>query len=138
MPSDDRLKQYQEAGAEFIEAARAKAEEFLRGLGAMGESTTRQASSTGRRGADQILEMIRSEIAAQLAGLGLATKADLAELEHRLTRPAAPAPAARKPAAKKAATPTAAAARRTTTTASKAAGPAKKTTGRARTSPSGS
>jgi len=140
MPSDDRLKQYQEAGAEFIEAARAKAEEFLRGLGAMGESTTRQASSTGKRSADQFLEMIRGEIAGQLASLGLATKADLEALERRVTGTTSKAPTAKRTAAKTAATTTAGAARRTSatksTTARKATGTAKKATGRARKSPS--
>ena len=123
MGPDERLRRYQEVGADFIEAARARAEEFLRDIGALGEATGRQAGTTvgdlrdsGRRGTDQLFELIRREIAAQLSGLGLATKADLADLERRLTGgsgAAAPAgatkPAAEKAATKKAATKKAAA-----------------------------
>ncbi len=138
MGPDERLRRYQEVGADFIEAARARAEEFLRDIGALGEATGRQAGTTvgdlrdsGRRGTDQLFELIRREIAAQLSGLGLATKADLADLERRLTGgsgAAAPAgatkPAAEKAATKKAATKKAAAKKAATKKA--AAGAAKK------------
>ncbi|MST34438.1 hypothetical protein GHK86_17140, partial [Acidimicrobiaceae bacterium USS-CC1] len=84
MGPDERLRRYQEVGADFLETARARAEEFLRDIGALGEATGRQAGTTvgdlrdsGRRGTDQLFELIRREIAAQLSGLGLATKADL-------------------------------------------------------------
>lgn len=107
MTSDDRLRKYQEAGAEFIEAARAKAEELFRELGGMGEATGRQASaaagdlrSSGRRSTDWVVEMVRREIAAQLAGLGLATRADLQQLEERLRGSGTVVPARKAPAAK--------------------------------------
>jgi len=86
------MKRYQDAGAEFIESARSRAEEFLRDLGAIGESTGRQAGSTfedvlggGRRSTDQFLDLIRREVASQLSNLGLATKGDLEALERRLS-----------------------------------------------------
>ncbi len=91
MGPDERLKRYQESGAELLEGARAKAEELLRDLAAIGESTTQRAGAAvgelragGRRGSEQILELIRKEVASQLSALGLATKADLADLERRL------------------------------------------------------
>jgi polyhydroxyalkanoate synthesis regulator phasin len=91
MGPDERLKRYQEAGADLLEVARAKAEELLRDLGAIGESTTQRAGAAvgelragGRRGSEQLLELIRKEVASQLSALGLATKADLADLERRI------------------------------------------------------
>jgi polyhydroxyalkanoate synthesis regulator phasin len=117
MARDDRFKRYQEAGAEFLEIARARAEEFLQELAKMGDSTQKQAQDTvddfvagGRKGTDQIVTAIRREITAQLSQLGLATKEDLADLERRLSggaagpaTGAAPAVAPKKAAPKKAA-----------------------------------
>ncbi|MHB8506595.1 MAG: hypothetical protein ACYDEN_12905 [Acidimicrobiales bacterium] len=88
MGPDERLRRYQEAGAEFLEAARTKAEELLRDLGAVGESATHRAVGdlrSGGRRTEQLLDMIRTEVAAQLSALGLATKKDLQDLERRLT-----------------------------------------------------
>jgi polyhydroxyalkanoate synthesis regulator phasin len=91
MARDDRFKKYQEAGAEFLEAARIRAEEFLQELARMGDSTQKQAQGAmddfvggGRKGTEQILTTIRREITAQLSQLGLATKQDLTDLERRL------------------------------------------------------
>lgn len=154
MGPDERLRRYQEVGADFIETARTRAEEFLRDIGALGEATGRQAGTTvgdlrdsGRRGTDQLFELIRREIAAQLSGLGLATKADLADLERRLTggsaapaggtKPAAEKAAARK-ATEKAATTKAAAPKKAATkkaATKKAAGGAAKKAGAARKAP---
>ena len=98
MATDDRFRQYSEAGEEFLEAARSRAVEFLRELGRAGQTTQKQASDqvedlveAGRKGTDQILDVIRKEIASQLGALGLATKDDLAALERRVK--AAPATA---------------------------------------------
>jgi polyhydroxyalkanoate synthesis regulator phasin len=92
MAADERFKKYQEVGADFLETARARAEEFLRELGKAGDSTQRQAQGavdemfeSSRRGSEQLFGAIRREITAQLAALGLATKDDLADLERRLT-----------------------------------------------------
>ena len=110
MARDDRLKKAQAAGADFLETARAKAEEFLKELaktGAESQSRTQGAIDDlvvgGRKGTEQVVSTIRKEIQNQLGALGLATKADLEALEARLSRrPSNPAPAAA-PAAKKAA-----------------------------------
>lgn len=112
MAPDERFKKYQEVGADFLETARARAEEFLEELSKVGGSTQRQAQDavdevfeSSRRGSDQLFGAIRREITAQLAALGLATKDDLAALERRLTGRVGPAKAApaKAPAAKKAA-----------------------------------
>jgi polyhydroxyalkanoate synthesis regulator phasin len=99
MPRDDRFKRYQEAGADFLETARTRAEEFLRELAKLGDSSQKQAQGTvddlvegGRKGTEQILATIRREITAQLSQLGLATKQDLEDLERRLTAANAPVP----------------------------------------------
>lgn len=103
---DDRFKKYQEAGVDFLETARARAEEFLRELSKAGETTGRQGRDTlddllvgsrkgteqMRKGTEQMLDSIRKEVRAQLSLLGLATKEDLAALERRL-RGGAPAKA---------------------------------------------
>ena len=114
---DDRFKKYQEAGVDFLETARARAEEFLRELSKAGESTQRQGRDTlddllegsrkgteqMRKGTEQMLDSVRKEVRAQLSLLGLATKEDLAALERRLRSgaPAAKAAPARKAAASK-------------------------------------
>ncbi len=131
MVRDERLRKVQDAGADLIEAARAKAEEFLRELSRAGEGTQGRAQDaledlveSGRKGTEQLAGAIRREIQSQLAALGLATKADLAELEQRLSGhlaspssgvPAAPGPAGAAspgPAAARTAPPKKAAARK--------------------------
>jgi polyhydroxyalkanoate synthesis regulator phasin len=94
MSREEKLKRYQDAGAELIEQARQRAEDFLREVSNIGGSTQQQASAkvddllgAGRWGADQLIESIRKEIASQLSSLGLATKADLVALERRLATP---------------------------------------------------
>ncbi len=135
MASDPRFKKVQEAGADFLETARARAEEFLRELAKAGDTTQERAHGAvddvvegSRKGTEQLIGSIRREISTQLGMLGLATKADLADLEARLTgrgtggtatAPARKAPA-KKATAKKA-------------TAKKAT--AKKTAGAAKTGP---
>jgi polyhydroxyalkanoate synthesis regulator phasin len=141
MARDDRLKKVQEAGADFLENARSRAEEFLRELAKAGDSTQDRAQeaiddlfSGSRKGTEQILSAIRSEVASQLGLLGLATKADLADLEARVTGATkAKAAPAKKVAAKKvassrtASTPAASKAARKTTAAKAPAKTAKRT-----------
>lgn len=112
MARDDRLKKVSGAGADFLETARAKAEEFLKELSRAGGSTQERAQGAlddlvegGRKGTDQLVATIRTEIGQQLKALGLATQDDLAALEKRLSgRSAGAAPSAAKSApAKKAA-----------------------------------
>jgi polyhydroxyalkanoate synthesis regulator phasin len=96
MVRDDRFKKYQEAGADFLEAAWSRAEELLQELGKVGESTPRQPQGTldelfesSRRGTEQILAIIQREVAAQLSSIGVSSREDLEELVRRLIgRPA--------------------------------------------------
>jgi polyhydroxyalkanoate synthesis regulator phasin len=104
MARDDRLKRVQEAGADFLETARARAEEFLRELAKASDVTQDRAQGAlddlvegSRKGTEQIISSIRKEISSQLGILGLATRYELADLESRLSRkaaaPANPGPA---------------------------------------------
>src|SRR5579875_1816869 len=121
MARDERLKKVQGAGADFLETARARAEEFLRELSRAGGDTQERAQGAldelvegGRKGTEQLVAVIRREITNQLGLLGLATKEDLAALERRLTGQAAAvksAAPARKTAPRKAAAKTAGAAK---------------------------
>jgi polyhydroxyalkanoate synthesis regulator phasin len=123
MASDPRFKKVQEAGADFLETARQRAEDFLRELSKAGDSTQERAHGAvdevlegSRKGTEQLVGSIRREISTQLGLLGLATKADLADLEARVTGLESGVTASRKAPAKKAAKKT---------TAKKAGGTAK-------------
>jgi polyhydroxyalkanoate synthesis regulator phasin len=92
MPRDERFKKYQEAGADFLETARARAEEFLRELAKATDTTQKQGRDTlddlvegSRKGTEQFISSIRKEITTQLSALGIATRDDLAALERRIT-----------------------------------------------------
>jgi len=134
MASDDRFKKAQKAGADWLETARARAEDFLRELS---RATGNQGRAQGavddliegsKKGTEHLVNSIRSEIAAQLGLLGLATKADLADLERRLTGKGAgaeQAAPAKKAARAKKATPAHKAAAKKAPAAKKAA-PAEK------------
>ncbi len=107
MARDDKFKQYQTVGSEFVDAARAQVEDFVRELFHAGQTTSKQASEQvddivdlGRRSTEQLFGTIRSEIAQQLGQLGLATKTDLRDLERRVTGPV-PSGAARKTTVRK-------------------------------------
>ncbi|MDQ6837498.1 MAG: hypothetical protein M3137_03935 [Actinomycetota bacterium] len=107
--TDDRFKRYQEVGNDFLETARARAEDFLRELAKATDTTQKQAQgqvddlvAVGRRGTDQMIDIIRREVQSQLGQLGLATRNDLQALERRLGGATAPkTPAKKTPAAKK-------------------------------------
>jgi polyhydroxyalkanoate synthesis regulator phasin len=115
MARDERFKKVQGAGADFLEIARTRAEEFLRELSRAGGDTQDRAQGAlddlmegGRKGTEQLVSLVRREVANQLGLLGLATKEDLAALERRMTgRVAATKAAAKAPAAKTAASRTA-------------------------------
>ena len=146
MARDDMFKKYQEAGADFLEVARAKAEEFLRELAKASDSTQKQAQDAvdeaiegSRRGTEQILTTIRKEISSQLSLLGIANREDLEALVRRMTGRAAPAETAPTaetpaPARKAAATKKAAPAKKAAATKKKAA-PAKKAAAAKRVAP---
>ena len=90
--ADDRFKKYQTAGAEFLEEARLRAEEFLRELAKLGETTQKSAQDAvddlvegSRKGTEQILAFISKEITVQLSQLGLTSREDLEALIRRVT-----------------------------------------------------
>src|SRR5579872_3128206 len=92
MPRDDRLKEVQGVGADFLETARARAEEFLKELAkATGDTQGRAQGALddlvvgGRKSTEQFVATVRKEVQNQLGALGLATKADLAALERKLS-----------------------------------------------------
>src|SRR5262249_8720019 len=107
MAPDDLFRKYQEAGADFLEEARTRAEEFLRELAKASGATQKQAQDAfdelfegSRKGTEHLMSWIRTEITSQLNQLGLATKEDLDALETRLTAPAKKAAATKSPTAK--------------------------------------
>src|SRR5690349_11031814 len=108
MVRDDRFRRYQEVGADFLEVARRRAEEFLQELANIGDTTQKQAHGAldelvegSRKGTEQILVSLRNEVTSQLSLLGIATKDDLAALERRLTGRVEPATKPRESPAKK-------------------------------------
>lgn len=112
MATDDPFKKAAEAGADFLETARVRAEEFLRELANLsgdwtkaGDATQKRAQAAvddlvenSRRNTEQLINSIRKEVAAQLSLMGVVTRRELAALEARLTgrKPAEKAPAAKK------------------------------------------
>lgn len=106
--TDDRFKRYQDAGTDFLETARARAEDFLRELAKATESTQKQAQgqvddlvAAGRRGTDQMIDLVRREVESQLSQLGVVTKAEFEAWKRRLGGAPAKRAAADKRAADK-------------------------------------
>jgi len=118
MARDDRFKKYQAAGAELLEDARARAEEFVRELAKLSDTTQKQAQEVvdelvggSRKGTEHLFGFITNEVATQLAQLGLTSRADLEALVCRLMGRVAPtesAPATDSAPATEGADPTAA------------------------------
>jgi hypothetical protein len=103
MARDDTFKKVQEAGADFLETARARAEEFLRELSRAGGGTSgslNELFKESRKGTEQLVATIRKEVRTQLSSLGLATKTDLARLERKVAPKKAGTPAKKAPARK--------------------------------------
>ncbi len=91
MSQGDALKRYLDAGIALTQMTRDRAEAIVRELVKAGEVQREHAQERveelvdrGRRSSDALMEMVRKEIARQLAGMGVATRDDLAELEARL------------------------------------------------------
>jgi polyhydroxyalkanoate synthesis regulator phasin len=103
-----------EAGSQFTEMRRSQARALAADLVAQGHLARDQMASAveelleqSRQRREDLRKVIQKEVQRQLSALGLATKADLAALERRLTKASgvkkAPAKtAARKPAKKSA------------------------------------
>jgi len=106
-----------EAGSQFTEMRRSQARALAADLVAQGHLARDQMASAveelleqSRQRREDLRKVIQKEVQRQLGALGLATKADLAALERRLTKASrvkkAPAKtAAQKPAKKSAKSP---------------------------------
>jgi polyhydroxyalkanoate synthesis regulator phasin len=93
MGTDDGLKRYLDMGVALTQTLGATAEGLVKELIKTGESQRGQVDDLvgrGRRGTEDLLDLLRREVSSQLnqlvSELGLATKADLADLEARLRR----------------------------------------------------
>lgn len=124
MPQRPEWKRVMETGMQFTELRRSQARAIVSDLVAQGHLARDQMSSAvdeivemSKRRSDDLRKIVQTEVQRQLGAVGLATKADLAALERRLTRAnrevkkssptkkaATKKSATKKPAAKKAAT----------------------------------
>ena len=84
-----------ETGAQFTELRRSQAREIVADLVAQGQLARDQMGAAvddvveiSRRRSENLRKIVQTEVQRQLGALGLATKADLAALERRLTRTA--------------------------------------------------
>ena len=116
MAQGDLWKRYLDAGMEFSQMTRARAEGIVRDLIKAGEVQREQRQQRieellerSRKNTEDLVNAVRKEIDRQLSAVGVATKADLEKLEKKIdslskAQPATPAkaPAKKAPAAKKA------------------------------------
>ena len=107
MAENPLIKRYLDAGMAFTQMTQARAEAIVKDLVKAGEVQAQkteelvtQIVERSRKNTDRLLEVVRKEVRDQIAGLGLATKDDIARLEKKLSA----APAKKAPAKKKAAT----------------------------------
>ena len=117
MPQSDIWKRYLDAGMEFSQLTRARAESIVKELIRAGEVQREQRQQQieelldrSRRNTEELVTTVRKELREQLGSLGVATKADLKRLEAKvdaLAKKSAPAkaPAKKTPAKKAAAKP---------------------------------
>ena len=145
MAQNDLLKRYLDAGVEFTSLTQTRAEALVKNLVEAGEVQADQARlavtdllARSRKNREHLIATIRAEVKAQIASLGLASKADIDRFEARIMSllggkaPAKKAAAKKTPAKKAAAKKTAA----NKTTTKKAAGkkaPARKVPAKKRT-----
>ena len=109
MPQSDLWKRYLDAGMEFTNLTRTRAEAIVKELIKSGEVQREERQQRiaellerSRRNTEELVGTVRKELSQQLSSLGVATKADLKKLEAKvdaLTK----ASGAAKPPAKKAA-----------------------------------
>lgn len=135
MPQTLDWKRLLETGMEFTEMRRSRARQIAADLVSQGQLAKDQVSATvdeimdaSRERSDKFRGAVRAEVQRQLGALGLATKADIAALERKLTNRSAATSkrTVKKTAAKKTAKRSPAKKRATKTAAKKTA--AKKTT----------
>jgi len=119
MPQASDWKRVLETGMQFTELRRSQARAIVDDLVAQGHLAREQMASAvdevvemSRRRSEELRKVVQKEVQRQLGSLGLATKADIAALERRLTRanreakksgPAKTSGPSKKPSSKKAA-----------------------------------
>lgn len=93
MPQSPDWKRVLETGMQFTEMRRSQARALASDLVAQGQIARDQVSATvdelldlSRRRTEDLRKMVQKEVSRQLSALGIATKADLARLERRLTK----------------------------------------------------
>ncbi|HZN16061.1 MAG TPA: phasin family protein [Acidimicrobiales bacterium] len=110
MPQSDLWKRYLDAGMEFSQLTRSRAESIVKELIRAGEVQREQRQQRiedlldrSRKNTEELVKTVRKELSQQLGTLGVATKADLAKLEAKIDRLAKSGGAAKKAAPKAAA-----------------------------------
>lgn len=120
MAQNPLIKRYLDAGMAFTQMTQSRAEAIVKELVKAGEVQAQrteelvsQLVERSRKNTDKLLEVVRKEVRDQIAGLGLATKDDIARLEKKLAAPSKKSaskkstskkPASKKPASKKSGT----------------------------------
>jgi polyhydroxyalkanoate synthesis regulator phasin len=91
MPQTPDWKRYLEAGMQFTELQRSQARAIASDLAKNGQIARDQVTGAvdeivamSRRRRDALSNIVRAEVSRQLSSLGLATQADLQQLERKL------------------------------------------------------
>lgn len=87
MSGDELFRKYQEAGAEFLDATRARAEELFREIVRIGDATQKQAhdlTEDGLKVTDTVVAGVRRELSRQLEQLGFLTNVETERVDHLL------------------------------------------------------
>jgi polyhydroxyalkanoate synthesis regulator phasin len=99
MAQTDALKRYIDAGLAYTALTQSRAEALVRDLVKAGEVQADQARDVvvelierSRRNSERLLEVVREEVRAQVASLGLVSRGDLEGLERRFSSLLANAP----------------------------------------------
>ena len=113
MATNDRWQQYLDAGRAWTQMTREQAEAIVRELVKAGDLQQKRAKKAvdellerSRKNAEELRKLVRNEIQSQISSLGIATQADLARLERKLTKDGPAKSAPKKAAAAKKASPT--------------------------------
>jgi len=93
MPQASDWRRVMETGMQFTELRRSQARAIVSDLVAQGHLARDQMGTAvdevvemSKRRSDDLRRIVQAEVQRQLGSLGLATKADLAALERRMTR----------------------------------------------------
>ncbi len=108
MAQNPLIKRYLDAGMAFTQMTQSRAEAIVKDLVKAGEvqaqrteELVNQLVERSRKNTDRLLEVVRKEVRDQIAGLGLATKDDIARLEKKMSTAPAKKAAKKKSGTKK-------------------------------------